>query len=210
MPIKPSSNEESVDLIGLKSPDAFRSISEVAGILQVPQHVLRFWEGKFSQLKPVKRRGGRRYYRISDIELLCGVHKLLYDDRYTIEGVQKVFSQHGARFVANIGRNAFSRSGDLLSDEAGEIEENSKEELLLPQETQEWKQSSLPSLTEQGKMESGDFEITEDDLDRVFEALDDLDEISAAMRSEFKVNPVVESGKVTSQEFTAQGEREKK
>ena len=103
-----------------KSLQAFRSISEVADILQVPQHVLRFWESKFTQIKPLKRRGGRRYYRLSDIELLCGVHKLLYSDRYTIEGVQKLLAQRGLRFVADIGRGALSISGGNIAVEADE------------------------------------------------------------------------------------------
>ena len=73
-----------------KSPGAFRTISEVASELDVPQHVLRFWESKFSQVKPMKRGGGRRYYRPEDIDLLRRIRGLLYDDGYTIKGVQKV------------------------------------------------------------------------------------------------------------------------
>ncbi len=73
-----------------KSPGAFRTISEVAGELDVPQHVLRFWESKFSQVKPLKRGGGRRYYRPEDVDLLRRIRSLLYEDGYTIKGVQKV------------------------------------------------------------------------------------------------------------------------
>jgi DNA-binding transcriptional MerR regulator len=73
-----------------KSPSAFRTISEVASELDVPQHVLRFWESKFTQVKPMKRGGGRRYYRPEDVELLRRIRSLLYDDGYTIKGVQKV------------------------------------------------------------------------------------------------------------------------
>lgn len=76
---------------GGKSADAFRTISEVATTLDVPQHVLRFWESKFSQVKPLKRGGGRRYYRPEDVELLQTIRGLLYDDGYTIKGVQKLF-----------------------------------------------------------------------------------------------------------------------
>jgi DNA-binding transcriptional MerR regulator len=75
-----------------KAPHAYRTISEVAGELNVPQHVLRFWETKFSQLKPLKRGGGRRYYRSEDISLLHRVHTLLYKEGYTIKGAQKVLS----------------------------------------------------------------------------------------------------------------------
>jgi len=76
---------------GGKSADAFRTISEVATALDVPQHVLRFWESKFSQVRPLKRGGGRRYYRPEDVELLQTIRGLLYDDGYTIKGVQKLF-----------------------------------------------------------------------------------------------------------------------
>ena len=75
---------------GGKSAEAFRTISEVATALDVPQHVLRFWESKFSQVRPLKRGGGRRYYRPEDIELLQSIRALLYDDGYTIKGVQKL------------------------------------------------------------------------------------------------------------------------
>ena len=75
-----------------KSPDAFRTISEVSSDLDVPQHVLRFWETKFTQIKPLKRGGGRRYYRPEDVELLKNIHHLLYSEGYTIKGVQKLLS----------------------------------------------------------------------------------------------------------------------
>ncbi len=83
-----------------KSPDAFRTISEVAEWLGVPTHVLRFWESRFSQVKPVKRAGGRRYYRPADMELLGGIRKLLHDDGMTIRGVQKVLREEGVKHVA--------------------------------------------------------------------------------------------------------------
>jgi DNA-binding transcriptional MerR regulator len=86
-----------------KSADAFRTISEVADDLDVPKHVLRFWEGKFLQLRPLKRGGGRRYYRRTDIDLLKGIRRLLYDEGYTIKGVQKVLREHGIEFVKGIG-----------------------------------------------------------------------------------------------------------
>ncbi|MBL4864646.1 MAG: MerR family transcriptional regulator [Rhodobiaceae bacterium] len=93
-----------------KSPDAFRTISEVAVDLDVPQHVLRFWESKFAQIKPLKRGGGRRYYRPEDVDLLRGVRALLYKDGYTIKGVQKVFRDQGVRFVIETGRAAGEES----------------------------------------------------------------------------------------------------
>ena len=82
-----------------KAPDAFRTISEVAEDLQVPQHVLRFWESRFSQIKPLKRGGGRRYYRPDDVNLLRGIRHLLYGEGYTIRGVQRILREHGPRFV---------------------------------------------------------------------------------------------------------------
>ena len=82
-----------------KSPDAFRTISEVADDLDLPAHVLRFWETKFSQIKPMKRGGGRRYYRPDDVQLLRGIQHLLYDQGYTIKGVQKILKTNGVRHV---------------------------------------------------------------------------------------------------------------
>jgi len=97
-----------------KSPEAFRSISEAAIDLDLPQHVLRFWESRFAQLKPVKRAGGRRYYRPEDIDLLRGIRALLYSDGLTIKGVQKMLKDRGARHVAEIGRGArFTASAPL-------------------------------------------------------------------------------------------------
>lgn len=87
-----------------KSPDAFRTISEVATELEVPQHVLRFWESKFTQVKPLKRGGGRRYYRPEDVDLLRGIRRLLYADGYTIKGVQKLLRENGVRSVMEAGR----------------------------------------------------------------------------------------------------------
>lgn len=86
-----------------KSAEAFRTISEVAETLQIPAHVLRFWESRFPQIKPIKRAGGRRYYRPSDIALLSGIRKLLHDDGLTIRGVQKILREQGVRRVAEMG-----------------------------------------------------------------------------------------------------------
>jgi DNA-binding transcriptional MerR regulator len=80
-----------------KSPEAFRTISEVSKDLSLPQHVLRFWETKFVQIKPIKRGGGRRYYRPEDVKLLKGIKSLLYKDGYTIRGVQKVIKENGTK-----------------------------------------------------------------------------------------------------------------
>lgn len=95
-----------------KSPDAFRTISEVADDLDLPQHVLRFWETRFPQIKPMKRGGGRRYYRPEDVDLLKGIRHLLYDHGYTIKGVQKLLKTNGNKFVVSVAH------GDLASVEA--------------------------------------------------------------------------------------------
>ena len=87
-----------------KGPDAFRTISEVAGELDVPQHVLRFWETRFSQVRPMKRGGGRRYYRPEDVALLKGIRTLLYGDGFTIKGVQRILREKGVQHVSAIGR----------------------------------------------------------------------------------------------------------
>ena len=87
-----------------KAPDAFRTISEVAEELDLPQHVLRFWETRFSQIKPMKRGGGRRYYRPEDVNLLRGIRALLYAEGFTIRGVQRLLKEKGSAYVAGIGQ----------------------------------------------------------------------------------------------------------
>jgi DNA-binding transcriptional MerR regulator len=91
-------------LVVEKAPDAFRTISEVADEIDVPQHVLRFWESRFSHIRPMKRGGGRRYYRPDDIDLLRGIRHLLYGEGYTIRGVQRILREHGGAFVQNVWR----------------------------------------------------------------------------------------------------------
>ncbi|MTI17365.1 MerR family transcriptional regulator [Rhodobacteraceae bacterium RKSG542] len=106
-----------------KSEDAFRTISEVAADLDLPQHVLRFWETRFTQIRPLKRGGGRRYYRPEDIELLKGIRHLLYGEGYTIKGVQRILREQGVKFVMSAASGvmpvlpkAQSRSGAVEED----------------------------------------------------------------------------------------------
>ncbi len=117
-----------------KSPDAFRTISEVAADLDVPQHVLRFWETKFSQIRPLKRGGGRRYYRPEDVDLLRRIRTLLYGEGYTIKGVQKVLRE-GGRNAIDVGGTRSpaadaseaapeAETASLDFDEAVEVEED--------------------------------------------------------------------------------------
>ncbi len=113
-----------------KSPDAFRTISEVADDLDLPQHVLRFWETRFTQIKPLKRGGGRRYYRPDDVDLLRGIRHLLYGEGYTIKGVQRILKAEGLRFVQSIGRGderapaRLADDTDNGADEGDEVAEN--------------------------------------------------------------------------------------
>lgn len=111
-----------------KSPDAFRTISEVADDLDLPQHVLRFWETRFAQIKPLKRGGGRRYYRPDDVDLLKGIRHLLYGQGYTIRGVQRILKSDGIRFVQSIGRG--ERSVEAAPAEERAEAEVSNESLL--------------------------------------------------------------------------------
>jgi DNA-binding transcriptional MerR regulator len=114
-----------------KSPDAFRTISEVAEHLDTPAHVLRFWESRFPQIKPVKRAGGRRYYRPSDVALLTGIKRLLHEEGLTIRGVQKILRDHGVRQVAGLTDDSVSlddlsvtaASGSEVAEDAIEVAE---------------------------------------------------------------------------------------
>ncbi len=88
----------------MKAPEAFRTISEVAEDLDLPQHVLRFWETRFRQIHPMKRGGGRRYYRPDDVDLLRGIRLLLYGEGFTIKGVQRLLKEKGIGFVIAVGQ----------------------------------------------------------------------------------------------------------
>lgn len=102
-----------------KAPGAFRTISEVADEIDVPQHVLRFWESRFTQIRPMKRGGGRRFYRPEDVDLLRGVRHLLYGEGYTIRGVQRILREQGAGYVQDIWRaDAEPPPPDVEEDEA--------------------------------------------------------------------------------------------
>ncbi|MDX1742788.1 MAG: MerR family transcriptional regulator [Ruegeria sp.] len=126
-----------------KSPDAFRTISEVAVWLDVQAHVLRFWESRFSQVKPVKRAGGRRYYRPNDMRLLGGIKKLLHEDGITIKGVQRILREKGVAYVA-----ALSPSLDDVAETDAATDEN----VVVPF-------ASKPAATgEQVKMDLGESE----------------------------------------------------
>jgi DNA-binding transcriptional MerR regulator len=103
-----------------KAPEAFRTISEVASDLDLPQHVLRFWETRFTQIKPMKRGGGRRYYRPEDVDLLRGIRLLLYGEGFTIRGVQRLLKEKGVGFVTSVGQ-----TGSVTTVAAPEAEDES-------------------------------------------------------------------------------------
>ena len=108
-----------------KAPDAFRTISEVAEELDLPQHVLRFWETRFSHIRPMKRGGGRRYYRPDDVDLLRGIRHLLYGEGYTIRGVQRILKDEGVRFVQAVWKTGAPQPAEGAVDE--EVEEGDAE-----------------------------------------------------------------------------------
>ncbi|RAK52034.1 MerR family transcriptional regulator [Phenylobacterium deserti] len=114
-----------------KGPDAFRTISEAADELNVPQHVLRFWETKFSFIRPMKRAGGRRFYRPQDIAVLKGVRRLLHDDGYTIKGVQRLFREQGVRRLIGAGEGEAPPppEGDLTELLNTDLDEEGRERL---------------------------------------------------------------------------------
>ena len=100
-----------------KSPEAYRTIREVADSLDLPQHVLRFWETRFPQIRPLKRAGGRRYYRPDDIERLRIIKRLLYDEGYTIKGVQKLFKEQGVQALSTVALSPVAPSPVASSPE---------------------------------------------------------------------------------------------
>lgn len=103
-----------------KAPDAFRTISEVAHDLDIPQHVLRFWETRFAQIKPMKRSGGRRYYRPDDVDLLKGIRRLLYGEGYTIRGVQRILKEHGIKSVQSLADSSAAVSFGAIEEAVGQ------------------------------------------------------------------------------------------
>jgi DNA-binding transcriptional MerR regulator len=117
-----------------KAPDAFRTISEVADDLDLPQHVLRFWETRFRDIKPMKRGGGRRYYRPDDVDLLRGIRHLLYGEGYTIRGVQRILREQGAKFVQMVWKEGApqpphgAREDEEFAEEAASAAEMLEEE----------------------------------------------------------------------------------
>ena len=137
-----------------KSPDAFRTISEVSAELGVPQHVLRFWETKFKIVKPLKRGGGRRYYRPADIELIRGIRDLLYKHGYTIKGAQKLLKEQGGKMTAggNVDAMVSAARQDSNPALARAAETNAISSGGMPDDSREKLRSILGDLQDMKKM----------------------------------------------------------
>ncbi len=120
-----------------KSREAFRTISEVSEWLSIPTHVLRFWESRFKQIKPVKRAGGRRYYRPNDMLLLGGIRRLLHDDGITIKGVQKILREKGVKHVNSLCLEALDDLSFVEETPAQPPAPDLKPEVPEPDESQE-------------------------------------------------------------------------
>jgi DNA-binding transcriptional MerR regulator len=110
-----------------KGPDAFRTISEVAEELELPQHVLRFWETRFAQIKPLKRGGGRRFYRPDDVDLLRGIRHLLYGEGYTIRGVQRLLKDEGVKFVQGVWKAGAAQVPEPKEHDPDDFEDDDEE-----------------------------------------------------------------------------------
>ena len=135
-----------------KAPDAFRTISEVADDLDIPQHVLRFWETRFAQIKPMKRSGGRRYYRPDDVDLLKGIRRLLYGEGYTIRGVQRILKEHGIKSVQGLADSSAAVTFGAIEEAIGQsLMEGDGEELGVDLDSDdEGKESSSAPAEEDG------------------------------------------------------------
>jgi DNA-binding transcriptional MerR regulator len=142
-----------------KAPDAFRTISEVAEELDIPQHVLRFWETRFAQIKPMKRSGGRRYYRPDDVDLLKGIRRLLYGEGYTIRGVQRILKEHGIKSVQGLADQASAVSFGAVEEAIG----------LSLQEPEESEEADIPAVS----ADDEDYETEEKEIDYRFVDTDD-------------------------------------
>lgn len=167
-----------------KSPDAFRTISEVGEDLDLPQHVLRFWETRFTQIKPMKRGGGRRYYRPQDVELIKGIRHLLYDQGYTIKGVQKLLRENGNQFIAAVGSGDVAAVAAIAArkQEAAQAEmaltrsASAEDEMLVgePKVKPSRRFFGLGKTDEDGPVASGQTKLSKDNRALLQEALFDL------------------------------------
>src|SRR5688500_16831745 len=164
----------------MKAPDAFRTISEVAEDLDLPQHVLRFWETRFNQIKPMKRGGGRRYYRPQDVELIKGIRHMLYDQGYTIKGVQKLLRDNGNQFLIAIGAGDFTAVEAIAqrkqATSSGETGPHSDDEMLVgePKVKPSRRFFGLGKAEEDGPVSADSAKLSRDNRALLQEALFDL------------------------------------
>ena len=148
-----------------KAPDAFRTISEVAQELDVPQHVLRFWESRFREIKPLKRAGGRRFYRPEDVDLLRGIRHLLYGEGYTIRGVQRLLREQGLSFVQEVWQSGAPQPSVAASEDA---DDGAEEPERPAREAPTAAQPSAPTRTARG--------LPAEDVRKLADVLRDLGE----------------------------------
>jgi DNA-binding transcriptional MerR regulator len=164
-----------------KAPDAFRTISEVAEDLDIPQHVLRFWETRFAQIKPMKRSGGRRYYRPDDVDLLRGIRRLLYGEGYTIRGVQRILKEHGIKSVQSLADNSAAVSFGAIEGAVGQS--------LLEVDGED---TSIHSDEEE---EDGEYEGSEEENGIDFRFVEEQEDILATFRGNPSPPKAVEAAK---------------
>ena len=158
-----------------KAPEAFRTISEVSEDLDVPKHVLRFWESRFSQLRPMKRGGGRRYYRPEDIALLRGIRRLLYEDGYTIRGVKKLLRERGVEFVKfQLGDEGSLQADPGFPDLAGETRDLASQGLAM--RLAEFAASTPEAEDEESEEPTEPTELSNGAVARIRAALKDLED----------------------------------
>jgi len=144
-----------------KTQDAFRTIGEVAEELDLPQHVLRFWETKFSQIRPVKRVGGRRYYRPEDVQLVAAIRVLLYSEGYTIRGVQRILKEQGARALIAASRTNGRGLPPPLPEDADDGPPESPGQTELAFDASEGEGGAGLSAQDRGRLEAVLAELSE-------------------------------------------------
>ena len=160
-----------------KSPDAFRTISEVSDELDLPQHVLRFWETRFAQVKPMKRGGGRRLYRPDHVALLRGIKALLYDDGLTIKGVQKMLREKGAKTVISRGK-----ADSELSLER--VDHSTEVEGMLPLDLPENAAEQLESLRNRAVPATAEAAAASEDHERIKRSIDKLESVLSRLEND--------------------------
>ena len=170
-----------------KAPDAFRTISEVADDLKLPQHELRFWESRFAQIKPMKRAGGRRYYRPGDVDLLRGIHHLLYGEGYTIRGVQRILKEQGVKFVEQVWQSGAEQPSYRPDDDEEDVDlgiQNDEPRLDGRPSQADWNEAAPPAQPARTAQAAPDY--SREDLRKLQSTLFELTEcrrlLDAALR----------------------------